>query len=136
MNNAFSSGLKNAFAIAGMKNFLKNICENGRKWIPPISIRSIWFPLISVTVSASRKELSSKVRRFPIKKKSFSNSSNKGLIKKYVSTRRKKSLWFALARKSVSTTQNESFVEKYVSTIQKNCFFLQKKSEMVSTGFH
>ena len=120
MNNAFSSGLKNAFAIAGMKNFLKNIWENGRKWIPPISIRSIWFPRISMTVSASRS--------------SFSNSSNKGLIKKYVSTRRKKSLWFALARKSVSTTQSESFVEKYVSTIQKNCFFLQKNSEMVSNG--
>ena len=50
----------------------------------------------------------------------------KDSFKKYVSTRRKKSLWFILARKSVFTTQNEAFVEKYVSTIWKNCFFWQE----------
>ena len=50
----------------------------------------------------------------------------KDLLKKYISTRRKKSLWFVLARKSVSTTQNEVSVEKCVSTIRKICFFWQK----------
>ena len=50
----------------------------------------------------------------------------KDSLKKYVSARRKKSLWFVLARKFVSTTRNEVFIEKYVSTIMKKCFFWQK----------
>ena len=65
-NNTFSSRLKNVFSLAGMK----------------------WFPLISVTVSANRKELSS--RRFPLKRKTFHNIQNEEFVKKYVSTRRKK----------------------------------------------
>ena len=51
--------------------------------LPPARIRSVFkkqFPLISVTVSASRKELSS--RQFPLKRKSFSDSWNKGFVKK------------------------------------------------------
>ena len=108
--------------------------ENGFRKLenefPLARIRSVfkkWFPLISVIVLASRKELSS--RRFPLKRKSFSNSWNEGFVKKYVSTRRKKSLSFVLTRKSVSTTRNEAFVEKYVPTIQKTCFFWQKNQK-------
>ena len=60
------------FALVGMKNFLKNIRDNERKWFPKneillARIRSVfkkWFLLISATVSASRKELSSKVDGF------------------------------------------------------------------------
>ena len=74
-------------------------------------------------VSASRKELSTKVSA---KEKNFSISWNERFVKKYVSTRQMKILWFLLARKSVSTTWNEAFVEKYVSTIQQNCFFWEK----------
>ena len=50
---------------AGMKNYLKNISANGSEnEFPPAKIRlvfKIWFPLMSVTFSASRKELSSRV---------------------------------------------------------------------------
>ena len=55
------------FPLAGMKNSLKNIWNNGRKWFPLAIIRLVfkkWFLLISVTVSASKKELSSKVDVF------------------------------------------------------------------------
>ena len=114
-----------------MKNNVFHYLENE---FPLARIRSVfkrWFPLISVTVLASRKELSS--RWFPLKRKSLSNSWSEEFIKKYVSTRRKKRLWFILARKSVFTNWNEAFVEKYVSTMQKKCFFWQKKWKMVST---
>ena len=105
--------------------------ENGFHWLenefPLVRIRSVfkkWFPLISVTVLNSRKELSS--RQFPIKRKSLSNSWNEEFVKKYLSTRQKKILWLVLARKSISTTQNETFVEIYIPIIRKNCFFQQK----------
>ena len=62
------------FTLAGMKNFLKNISGNGKNGFHLLEnkfalarIRSVfkkWFPLISVTVSASRKELSSKIDGF------------------------------------------------------------------------
>ena len=62
------------FPLVGMKNFLKNISgkeENGfhelENKFPPATTRSVfmkWFPLVPVTVSASRKELSSKVDGF------------------------------------------------------------------------
>ena len=110
-----------------MKNNVFHQLENE---FPLARIRSVfkkWFPLISVTVLASRKELSS--RWFPLKRKSLSNSWNEEFIKKYVSTRRKKRLWFILARKSVFTTWNEAFVEKYVSNMQKKCFFRQKNGK-------
>ena len=51
----------------------------------------------------------------------------KDSLKKYVSTRRKESLWFvATSQKICFTNRNEPFVEKYVSTTRKNCFFWQK----------
>ena len=104
---------------------------------PPAGISSIFknqFPLM--TVSASRKKLSSKIT-VSVREKSFSNCRNEGFVRKYVSTRQKKSFfgqeslkkykkWFVLALKFVSTTRNEAFFEKYVSTIRKNCFFWQE----------
>ena len=62
----------NVFPQAEMKNSLKNIWDNGKKWFPlpgkwvstsknKVCFLKKWFPLISVTVSASRKKLSSKV---------------------------------------------------------------------------
>ena len=66
-NNAFSSGMKKVFPLAAMKNSLKNIYEIRKKWFPIARTRSVFkkkFPLISVTVSASMKELSSKVDGF------------------------------------------------------------------------
>ena len=33
-NNTFSFGLKNGFALSGMKDSFKNIRVNGRKWFP------------------------------------------------------------------------------------------------------
>ena len=57
-----------------------------------------------------------------------------GFVKKYVSSRRKTSLWSVLARKPVSTTRNTVFIEKYVLTIWKNCLFWQKKTKMVFTS--
>ena len=92
-----------------------------------------WSPLIAVTVSASRKKLSSKVT-ISIREK----NANEGFIQKYVSTRQKINLspaglsekiykkWFGLACKSFSTIRNEAFVENYVSTIHKICFFSQE----------
>ena len=50
---------------AGMRNYLKNISANGSEnEFPLAKIRPVfktWFPVMSVTFSASRKELSSKV---------------------------------------------------------------------------
>ena len=50
---------------AGMRNYLKNISANGSEnEFPLAKIRPVcktWFPIMSVTFSASRKELSSKV---------------------------------------------------------------------------
>ena len=70
----FSSGLKNVFPLAGMKNSLKNIWYNWRNGFHELEnelllarIRSVfkkWFPFISVTVSPSRKEFSSKIDGF------------------------------------------------------------------------
>ena len=83
-----------------------------------------WFPHISLAVSTSRKELSSTVSNTD---KNLSPVTRmRGFVKKYVSIRREKGLWFALDRKSVSTTRNKAFVEKYVSTMPRNCFFWQK----------
>ena len=67
---------------------------------PLAKIRSAfkkWFPLMSVTVQASRKELKQS-RLFPIKRESFSKSREnpspsaemKDSLKRYVSTRRKR----------------------------------------------
>ena len=43
----FSSGFKNVFSLSGMKNSLKNIWDNGRKW----------FPLPRKWVSTSKNEV-------------------------------------------------------------------------------
>ena len=117
------------FLLAGMKNSLKNIWDNRRKWFPPARIRYIfkkWFPLISVTVSTSRKELSSKVDGFNYRENPSSIAGMKDSLKNTFPLDEKKNLWFVLARKSISATRNEAFVGKYVSTIRKNCFFWQK----------
>ena len=84
-----------------------------------MSVFKKWFPLISVTVLASRKELSSIVDSFQKRANPSPIAGMKDSLKKYVTTRRKKSLWFVLARISVSTTWNEA---------------LAKKSKMVSTS--
>ena len=120
------------FPLAGMKNSWKNIWNNGRKWFPLAIIKLVfkkWFLLISVTVSASRKELSSKVDGFHYRGNPSPIAGMKDSLKKYVSTRRRKSLWFVLVRKSFSATRNEAFVEKYVSSIRKNYFFWQKNQK-------
>ena len=116
--------------------------ENGfhqlENQFPPARISSVfknWFPLM--TVSASRKKLSSKVtvsirekNPSPIAgmKDSFKNTFPLGRKKSFPrqASLKKYKQWFALARKSVSATRNEAFVEKYVFTIQKNCFFWQE----------
>ena len=108
---------KNQFPSARISSFFKN-----------------WFPFIAVTVSASRKKLSSKVtvsirERYPSPiarmKDSFKNTFPLDRKKTFPhqESLKKYKKWFVLARKSVSTTQNEAFVEKDVSTIRKNCFF-------------
>ena len=125
-----------------MKDSLKNIWDNARKWFS--SARKLvstsknnfnfknWFP--PMTVSASRKKLSSKVTVFIREKNPSPISGMKDSFKDAFPLDRKKSFprqgsmkkykkWFVLARKSVSTTRNEAFVGKYVSTIRKNCFF-------------
>ena len=124
-----------------MKDSLKNIWDNRRKWFPlaknqfpPARISSVfknWFPLIAVAVSAGRKKLSSKLTK-KIREKSFSpivglKDSFKNTFPLDRKTDRKiYKTWFALARKSIPTIRNEAFVEKYVSTIRKNCFFWQE----------
>ena len=101
-----------------------------------------------MTVSASRKKLSSKVT-VSIRDKNHSPIAGmKDLFEDTFPLDRKKSFplqesiekdknWLVLARKFVSTTRNEAFVEKYVSKIRKNCFFWQEnnnKKKMVSTS--
>ena len=120
--------------------------ENGfhqpENQFPQARISSVfknWFPLM--TVSASRKKLSSKVTVSIREKNPSPIAGMKDSFKNTFPLDRKRSFprqeslkkWFVLARKSVSTTRNEAFVEKYVSTIRKNCFFLAKKIE---NGFH
>ena len=60
-NNTFSSGLKNLFPLAGIKNSLKNILDNGRKWFP---LARKWVSIRKSKISTSRKEFSSKVDSF------------------------------------------------------------------------
>ena len=65
----YSFGLKNSFPLIGMKDFLKNIWDNGRKWFPLArksvsttrisSVFKNWFPLMAI--STGRKKLSNKV---------------------------------------------------------------------------
>ena len=70
----YSFGLKNTFPLIGMKDSLKiyeTMEENGfhkpENQFPPARISSAfknWFPVRAVTVSASRKKLSSKLTVF------------------------------------------------------------------------
>ena len=112
--------------------------ENGFQQLenkfPLATLRSVFkklFPLISVTVLASRKKLL--CRQFSVQIKCFSNSWNEGYVKKYHSIRQEKSLWFVLARKSISTTQNEAFVENTFPLYGKTVSSSGKKIE---NGFH
>ena len=116
--------------------------ENGfhqpENQFPPARISSVfknWFPLM--TVSASRKKLSSKVTVSIREKNPSPIAGMKDSFKNTFPRDRKRSFprqeflkkykkWFVLARKSVSITRNEAFVEKYVSTMRKNCFFWQE----------
>ena len=116
--------------------------ENGfhqlENQFPPARISSVfknWFPLM--TVSASRKKLSSKVtvsirekNPSPIAgmKDSFKNTFPRDRKRSFPRQEflKKQKKWFVLARKSVSITRNEAFVEKCFSTIRKNCFFWQE----------
>ena len=90
-----------------------------------------------MTVSTSRKKLSSKVTVSIREKTPSPIAEMKDTFENTFPLDRKKSLpqqeslkkykkWFVLARKFVSTTRNEALIEKYVSTIQKNCFFWQE----------
>ena len=112
---------------------------------PPERISSVfknWFSLMTVT--ASRKRLSSKVT-FSIRQKHPSpiagmkdSFKNTFLLDRKKSFPRLESLkkykkWFVIVRKSVYTTRNEAFVEKYISTIRKNCYFWQENK---INGFH
>ena len=63
----FFFSTEQCFSTSRDEELLKNIRGNGRKWFPLAGIRSIfkkWFPLRAVMISASRKELSSKVDGF------------------------------------------------------------------------
>ena len=132
--------MKNVFPLTVMKDSLKNIWDYERKWFPlarklvlPARISYFfknWFLLTAVTVSTSRKKLSSKVTVFirekypsPMArtKDSFKNKFP-GDRKKAFSGRSPSKNWFELARKSGSTTRNKAFDEKYVSSIRKNYF--------------
>ena len=104
-----------------------------RKWVSTIKNKSIfkkWFTFISVTVSASRKELSSKADSFQEKENPPIAGMKDSLKNTFPLDGRK--LMFVLARKPVSTTRNEVFIEKYVSTIRKNCCLWKK----IENGFH
>ena len=90
-----------------------------------------------MTVSTSRKKLSSKVTVSIREKTPSPIAEMKDTFENTFPLDRKKSLpqqeslkkykkWFVLARKSVSTTRNEAVLEKYISTIWKNCFFWQE----------
>ena len=124
-----------------MKDSLKiyeTMEENGfykpENQFPPARISSVfknWFPVIAVTVSASRKKLSSKVTVFIREEYPSPMARTKDSFKNKFPGDRKKAFsdrslwkkdWFELARKSGSTTRNKAFGEKYVSSIRKNYF--------------
>ena len=125
-----------------LENIYETMEENGihqpEDQFPPARISSVfknWFSLITVT--ASRKKLSSKVT-FSIRQKHPSpiagmkdSFKNTFLLDRKKSFPRQESLkkykkWFVIVRKSVYTSWNEAFVEKYISTVRKNCFFWQE----------
>ena len=108
------------------------------------SVLKNWFPLI--TVSASRKKLSSKVTVSIREKNPSPIAGMKDSFKITFPLDRKKSCprqeslkkyqkWFVIARKSVYTNRNEEFVEKYISTIRKNCYFWQENKNKKKRKF-
>ena len=132
-----------------LENIYETMEENGihqpEDQFPPARISSVfknWFSRITVT--ASRKKLSSKVT-FSIRQKhpspiagmkdSFKNTFLLDIKKSFPRQESLKNYkkWFVIVRKSVYTSRNEAFVEKYISTIRKNCFFWQENQKMVST---
>ena len=143
--------MKNVFPLIVMKDSLKNVWDYERKWFPlarklvlPARISYFfknWFLLTAVTVSTSRKKLSSKVTVFIREKYPSPIAGMKDLLKNKFSLDQKKlapaisfgkmyKSWFVLARKSVSATRSEAFVEKYVFLIAKNCFFWQENQRI------
>ena len=126
------------FPLDGMKNSLKiseTRGENGFHYLKNeftlARIKSVfkqWFPLVSVTFSASRKELTSKVDGFHCRENFSLIAAKKDSLKNRFPLDGKR-LWVVLARKSVSTTHNEAFIEIYVSTIRKKSFFWQKSQK-------
>ena len=90
-----------------------------------------------MTVSISRKKLSSKVGGFQLEENPFLAAGMKDLFKNaflldgktFSSAGFSKNIrekWFLRARKDVPTNRNEEFVEKCVSTILKDCLFWQE----------
>ena len=113
--------------------------ENGfqaTKSVPLATISSVfknWFPLISVTVSASKKIFQVKGEN-PSAITGIQNSFNNTFVldgkesfhwqecpKKKICKK-----WLVRARNSVSTTRNKALVEKYVFAIRKDRFFWQR----------
>ena len=112
--------------------------ENGfqaAKSVPLATISSVfknWFPLISVTVSASKKNFQVKGEN-PSPIAGIQNSFNKTFVldgkKSFHWQECPKKIckkWLVRARNSVSATRNKALVEKYVSAIRKDRFFWQR----------
>ena len=112
--------------------------ENGFQATKSVSLATIssvfknWFPLISVTVSASKKNFQVKGEN-PSAITGIQNSFNNTFVldgkKSFHWQECPKKLckkWLVRARNSVSTTRNKALVEKYVPAIRKDRFFWQR----------